>query len=308
MKLLSVIVACCAICSSFCSSSKEEKSAEGRWRMNETPVYDVLIDEKKVFVSLDEFEKVLLAPLSHFEQMSPVRGFSQEISFETTSVVDGAQRRLLLAEKTAYGRDDKEGFHLSFTNDRNEGWDIIWKDGFLYKKLLGGEYVRTSSVGEHIFYKEMLFRAIPDLYVLLRDHATMSAVAEGGRRRVVLRFADTTFPRGDLPPKKYLQNAYGTEEMNNDRLIEKLAGKKIEKISGTIDAEVSENLIIRRLAVDLSFTMAEDAVSFVVRGERVLLDRSPLEVVTPPFVAEYHRRSFEAAKNIMEKGSSHEEK
>jgi len=308
MRRIVVIVACCMVFLAGCRGGKEEKAVESRWRMSESPVYDLVIDEAEVFVSLDEFEKLLFAPLSHFERSSSVRGFSQELSFETTSVVEGVPRRLFLSEKVLYGRDEKDDFHLSYLNDRNEGWDIVWKENFLYKKLLGGEYVRTSSLGEHTYYKEMLFRAIPDIYAIFRNRATMSATSEKNIRRVTIRFSDKEVPRGSLPSKRYLQNAYGTEEINNDRLIEKLAGKNFAKITGTMDAEVTAGLLVRRLTIDISFTAQDEETSFVVRGERTLADRPLLEITVPPFVPEYHRRSFDAAKNIMEKGSSHEER
>ena len=47
-----------------------------------------------------------------------------------------------------------------------------------------------------------------------------------------------------------------------------------------------------------------------MRGERKVTDKPLLEVMVPSFVPEYHRRSFDAAKNIMDTGKneSHEEK
>jgi len=297
----------CAVALLSCSA-KDDKPVESRWRMLDTVEYKPDFDEGRLFVSLDEFEKLLLAPLAYFEGSPSVRGFSQEMTYRTESTTDKQTRRLELAEKTQYGRDEKGDFHLAYMNERNEGWDLIWKEGFLYKKLLGGEYVRTYSAGEHTFYKETLFRAMPDLYTIFRTRAEMTSAAAGTGRRVTIRFSDKEIPRGPLPPKRYLQNAYGGEEMNNDRLIATLAGKKFAQVSGTLDAEVTAGLLVRRLTLDLSFTVADEDVSFTVRGERSLSDKPRLEVAAPPFVPEYHRRSFDAAKNIMEKETPHEGK
>ncbi len=304
---LVLIVAVGAVLIAGCSD-KEEHAVESRWRMSDLPATDLALDEAALFVSIDEFEKLLRAPLAHYEQSYPVRGFSQEVSYETASVVEGTPRRLTLSEKVLYGRDDQGSFHLSFRNDRNEGWDFVWHEGFLYKKLLGGEYVRTSSAGEHTFYRETLFRILPDIATLLRDHAEMKVSQSGQVRRVTIHFSDKKVPRQPLPPRRYLQNAYGVEEMNNDRTIEKLAGKNLGKITGTLNAEVAAGPVLRRLVLDVSFTVLDEEVSFVIRGERVLSDKPLLETAAPPFVPEYHRRSFDAAKNIMEKESPREKK
>jgi hypothetical protein len=281
-------------------SGKGDKPVESRWRVLDTVEYQPDIDEGKLYVSLDEFEKLLFAPLFYFETAPSVRGFSQEMTYNTESVIEKETRKLELAEKVTYGRDDKGDFHLAYINERNEGWDLIWKEGFLYKKLLGGDYVRTYSTGEHTFYKETLFRSIPDLYAIFRTRAEISSAAGGTTRHVTVRFSDKEVPRGELPPKRYLQSSYGVEEMNNDKLIQTLAGKKFKGVGGTLDAEVTADLKIKRLTLDLKFTVADEEVSFAVRGERLLADKPLLEVATPAFSSEYHRRSFDAGKNIME--------
>ncbi|HOW52441.1 MAG TPA: hypothetical protein PLV42_10420 [bacterium] len=284
-------------------SGKGDKPVESRWRVLDTVEYQPDIDEGKLYVSLDEFEKLLFAPLFYFEKDAAVRGFSQELTYNTESVVDTVPRKLELAEKVTYGRDDKNDFHLAYINERNEGWNLLWKEGFLYKKLLGGDYVRTYSTGEHTFYKETLFRSIPDLYAIFRTHAEISS-SGGGDRHVVVRFSDKEVPRGALPPKRYLQSSYGVEEMNNDKLIQTLAGKKFKNIGGTLDAVVTPDLKVKRLTLDLKFTIADQEVSFTVRGERSLSDKPLLEVAIPAFSREYHRRSFDAGKNIMEEKSN----
>ncbi len=281
-------------------SGKGDKPVESRWRVLDTVEYQPDIDEGKLFVSLDEFEKLLFAPLFYFEKDAAVRGFSQEMTYNTESVVDKQPRRLELVEKTTYGRDDKNDFHLAYVNERKEGWDLIWKEGFLYKKLLGGDYVRTYSTGEHSFSKETQFRSIPDLYAIFRAHAEISSAAGGTARHVTVRFSDKEVPRGELPPKRYLQSSYGVEEMNNDKLIRTLAGKKFKGVGGTLDAEVTTDLKIKRLTLELKFTVAAEEVSFTVRGERTLADKPLLEIAIPAFSREYHRRSFDAGKNIME--------
>jgi len=294
----------------FSCSDGKDRPLESRWRMQDTVEYEPEINEAEVFVSLDEFEKVLFAPLAYVEKRYPVRGFSQEISFEARSRGEGSPRLLTLSEKVNYGRGGENDFHLSYLNDHNEGWDIVWKEGFIYKKLLGGEYVRTYSMGEHTFYKEMLFRMIPDLYTIFRTRAEMSSSPLNGGHRVVIHFSDKKIARPPLPPKRYLQNAYGSEEMNNDRVIANLAGKQFSGVSGTLDAEVTADLLVQRLTMELSFTVTDEETSFTVRGERKVTDKPLLEVMVPSFVPEYHRRSFDAAKNIMDTGKneSHEEK
>lgn len=290
--ILTVIAAC---------SGKSDKPTESRWRFTDTVEYRPDINEGKLFVSLDEFEKLLFAPLSFFEQHPSVVGFSQEISFLTESKLGNETRRLDLSDKVLYTRDAAGDLHLSYANNHSEGWDLVWKDGFLYKKLLGGDYVRTYSAGEHTFLKETLFRMIPDLYEMLRERAEIASTAEkGSRRHLTIRFVDRKMPREPLPLRRYLQNSFGAEEMNNDRIKTMLAGKQITGVSGTLDAEVDRDRVIRRMVIDLSFTLADEQVAFTVRGERTVTDKALLEVTVPPFSPEYHRRSFEAGKNIME--------
>ncbi len=304
--LYSAVLAVISTALSLPSCSKKENDAyEGRWRVTDKQEYTPNIDEATLDTSLAELEKLLYAPLFYFEENPKVRGFSQRVTISVQSKVDEDERRLELAEQALYSSDGKGNFKLSYQNERNEGYDIIWKDGFLYRKMLGGEYTRTFSAGEHAYYRESQFNVLPDIAAMLRNHAKIEKSAEvklGGEpcRHIVVRFTDAVQPVADLPQKRYLQNSFGLEEMRNDRMIADFASKKLDKISGTLSIFLASDNRLMRMVLDLTFRSIDDNVTITVNGERELKEKPAEQIAVPQFVSEYHRRSLDARKNIME--------
>jgi len=195
---------------------------------------------------------------------------------------------------------------MSYSNNHHEGWDLVWKDNFLYKKMLGGEYSKNVSLGEHLFLKENLFAVLPEIYTIFRKNARIKGVEDKFVRdvpckHVTILFGDSVEKRRDLSPKKYLQNSFGVEEMKNDRMIGAFSKMEKSEIAGTLELFVTADLKLFEMRMDLSFLFSAENVKFTIKGKRELRSLADEEVIaSPEFIPEYHRRTIEAAKNIME--------
>ncbi len=289
----------------FPSCSENKEKVESKWKVLDKEEYKPAINEESLYSSLEELEKVLLAPMFYFEEGGAIKGFTQKISYTAKSKVEEGDRVLVLNETVKYSRDEEGNFLLSYQNEDSQGWDMIWKDNFLYRKMLGGEFSKTFSMGEHRFYKESLFTIMPEIYSIFRENAKISS-AKGTTynnesvQKVVIKFSDDKNKRSPLPEKKYLQNSYGLEEMKNDKLIADFQKKDKKQINGELTLFVSSSKKVLKMEMDLNFVFTEENVTFNVKGERELSTEGAGKIAAPQFAPEYHRRSLDATKNIME--------
>jgi hypothetical protein len=302
-----------ALLISSCTSKKEH---EGRWRVIDEQVYDPDLDTKKVFTSLDELEKLIYAPFSYFRNSGDARTFLFDIKYRTEKQLENEKRSLVLEENVEYFSDDAGNYVMSFRNNRNEGYDFIWKDNFLYRRQLGGEFSKTFSMGEHRHYRETSFGSIPSIYSVLRNHAeiknTKQKVHEGIKgTQVTIVFNEKPAKRKKLQEKRYLQNLFGTEEMKDDSIVKEFAESKKEKVNGSLVLFLDGEHNIIFMQIECGFHLVNEGVDFSVKGGRILSKKSAEEnIEVPEYEEEYHRRTLDAAVNIMkdDKGKPKSEK
>ena len=156
-------------------SCSGKENVESKWRVINEETYAPKIDESQLFTSLDELEKLIIAPVSYFRDKNGIYSFAQNLTYETQSVVNEAPRKLVLSESARYKSDKNGNFSMSYQNNKNEGWDIVWRDNFFYRKQFGGEFTKTFSMGEHTTLRDNLFGTIPSLYMMMRDHASIKS-------------------------------------------------------------------------------------------------------------------------------------
>ncbi len=296
--------------------SDGNKNVESKWRVLNEETYEPKIDENQLYTSLDELEKLIVAPVSYFRDKNGIYSFSQSMDYETVSVIKtndeegnekSSERKLELHESSKYRSDKSGNFSISYQNNKNEGWDVIWRDNFFYRKQFGGEFTKTFSMGEHISLRDNLFGAIPSIYLMLRDHASIESekawkIGAFKGHLVTIVFSDKKTDRVALPEKKYLQNLQGTEEMRDDSLIAGLAGKKKENIKGKMTVFVSlEGAVAEMKIEELSFKFTDDDVTLNIKGTRNLSTDFAETIPEPEYNEEYHRRTLESSVNIMKK-------
>jgi hypothetical protein len=284
---------------------KSKKEHEGRWRVIDEQAYEPDIVESKLFSSLDELEKLIYAPFSYFFRVSGSRSFVQEMNYKTEKELEEEKRELTLTENVDYFSDDTGNYYLSFINNRNEGYDFVWKDNFLYRRHLGGEFSKTFSMGEHSHYRETSFSSIPRIYSVLRDHAQLHNTSKKKYQgievtEVQIAFNEKISKRKSLSRKRYLQNLFGTEEMKDDSIVEEFAQSKKDGVSGELKIYVDNENNIVFMELDCRFNLTDEAVNFSVKGSRVLSKKAADKIEIPEYEEEYHRRTIDAAKNIME--------
>ena len=289
-----------------------EKKIERKWRVIDEQVYEPKIDHSKMFDSLDELEKLIYAPLSYFQNKFKARSFIQDFEYVTNSVVDEDKRELKLSETVGYSSLENGDFKLTYKNNKNEGWDMIWKDNFLYRRQFGGEYTKTFSMGEHRYLREILFSEIPDMYTVLREHAQIASAkaetlagVEG--HLVVISFVNKKVNRKPLEEKSYLQNFQGTQEMKDDNLLAELAKKEKNGIGGKLKIFVDKDYVPIKMDLNVSFKLKNENVDFKIIGNRKLTDKAAEDIKVPIYNEEYHRRTLDAAVNIM-KGIKNDKK
>ena len=314
---------CFAVILAMVSCSGGSGNVESKWRVINEETYEPKIDESQLYTSLDELEKLIVAPVSYFRDKNGIYSFSQNIDYETVSVIktvsDDAEnektteRKLALHENSKYKSDKSGNFSMSYQNNKNEGWDIIWRDNFFYRKQFGGEFTKTFSMGEHITLRDNLFGAIPSIYLMLRDHASIESekswkVGTFKGHLVTVVFSDKKADRAALPEKKYLQNLQGTEEMRDDSLVAGLAGKKKDHIKGKMTVFVSlEGAVAEMKIENLSFRFTDEDVTFSIKGVRTLSTDFAETIAEPEYNEEYHRRTLDSSVNIMKKKSEKKE-
>ena len=291
-------------------------NVESKWRVLDEEKYEPKIDESQLYSSLDELEKLIIAPVSYFRDKNGIYSFSQNMDYETVSTVRNAdaaedakatERKLVLHESSKFRSDKSGNFAMSYQNNKNEGWEVVWRDNFLYRKQFGGEFTKTFSMGEHISLRDNLFSSLPSVYLMLRDHASIESEKEWKTgafkgHLVTIVFSDKKSDRASLPEKKYLQNLQGTEEKHDDTLVAGLAGKKKEKINGKMTVFVTlEGAVAEMKIEELSFRFSDEDVTFKIKGERRLSTDSAEIISEPDYNEEYHRRTLDSSVNIMKK-------
>ena len=297
-----------------CSGGKD--NVESKWRVINEEAYKPDIDESRLYTSLDELEKLIIAPVSYFQNKNEIYSFSQSVEYETVSTVKSGEesengksveRKLELRESSKYRSDKSGNFSMSYQNNKNEGWDIIWRDNFFYRKPFGGEFTKTFSMGEHLSLRDNIFASLPSIYLMLRDHASIESekawkVGSFKGHLVTIVFSDTKSERVALPKKKYLQNLQGTEEMRDDTLVAGFTGKKKENIKGKMTVFVTlEGAVAEMKIEDLSFRFADEGVVFNIKGRRTLSTDFAEIITEPEYNEEYHRRTLDSSVNIMKK-------
>lgn len=305
------------------SCSGNSENVESKWRVINEETYEPKIDESQLYTSLDELEKLIVAPVSYFRDKNGIYSFSQSVDYETVSVIKTAsgdagnekttERKLSLHENSKFRSDKNGNFSMSYHNNKNEGWDIIWRNNFFYRKQFGGEFTKTFSMGEHITLRDNLFGAIPSIYLMLRDHASIESekgwkIGSFKGHLVTIVFSDKKTDRAALPEKKYLQNLQGTEEMRDDSLIAGLSGKKKDQIKGKMTVFVSLDGAVAEMKIEeLSFRFSDEDVTFNIKGTRTLSTDSAETISEPEYNEEYHRRTLDSSVNIMKKKSEKKE-
>lgn len=306
------------------SCSGGNGSVESKWRVLNEDTYEPKIDESQLYTSLDELEKLIVAPVSYFRDKNGIYSFSQNVDYKTVSTVmnaksddaedaKAAERKLELHESAKYRSDKSGNFSMSYQNNKNEGWDVVWRNNFFYRKQFGGEFTKTFSMGEHITLRDNLFGAIPSIYMMLRDHASIESekawkTGSFKGHLVTVVFSDKKTDRAALPEKKYLQNLQGTEEMRDDSLVAGLSGKKKDGIKGKMTVFVSlEGAVIEMKIEDLSFRFTDEDVTFSISGRRTLSTDFAETIPEPEYNEEYHRRTLDSSVNIMKKKSEKKE-
>ena len=305
------------------SCSGNSENVESKWRVINEETYEPKIDESQLYTSLDELEKLIVAPVSYFRDKNGIYSFSQSVDYETVSVIKTAaddegnekttERKLSLHESSKYKSDKSGNFSMSYRNNKNEGWDIIWRNNFFYRKQFGGEFTKTFSMGEHISLRDNLFGAIPSIYLMLRDHASIESekawkIGAFKGHLVTIVFGDKKNDRAALPEKKYLQNLQGTEEMRDDSLIAGLSGKKKDHIKGKMTVFVALDGTVAEMKIEeLSFRFTDEDVTFSIKGVRSLSTDFAETISEPEYNEEYHRRTLDSSVNIMKKKSEKKE-
>jgi|GEM_PF-820345 len=317
------ILCCFAAILMIVSCSGNSENVESKWRVINEETYEPKIDESQLYTSLDELEKLIVAPISYFRDKNGIYSFSQSVDYETVSVIKTAsgdagnekttERKLSLHENSKFRSDKNGNFSMSYHNNKNEGWDIIWRNNFFYRKQFGGEFTKTFSMGEHITLRDNLFGAIPSIYLMLRDHASIESekgwkIGSFKGHLVTIVFSDKKTDRAALPEKKYLQNLQGTEEMRDDSLIAGLSGKKKDQIKGKMTVFVSLDGAVAEMKIEeLSFRFSDEDVTFNIKGTRTLSTDSAETISEPEYNEEYHRRTLDSSVNIMKKKSEKKE-
>ncbi len=289
----------------FLPCCKSRKEHEGRWRVIDEQVYEPEIKQEKLFTSLYELEKLIYAPFSYFSKVSGARSFVQEMSYRTAKELENEKRELVLSENVDYFSDDAGNYYMSFINNRNEGYDLVWKDNFLYRRQVGGDFSKTFSMGEHSHYRETSFTSMPQIYSVLRNHAE---IKNSSRKKfegvdvteINIVFNEKASKRKPLPRKRYLQNLFGTEEMKDDNIVKEFAQSRKENVNGDLKLFVDDENNVLMMQLNCGFHLSDEGVDFSVKGTRIISKKPAEEIKVPDYEDEYHRRTLDAAKNIME--------
>ncbi len=313
MKRLLMVIFVLFVCPVFFFScrDREKRGHEGRWRVIDEVVYEPKINFKNLMTSLDELEKLIYAPYSYFRDNGGMRMFVQNMNYTTQKQLEDEKRSLELKENVELLSDNDGNYVMSFANDRNEGYVFVWKNNFLYRKQMGGEFSRTFSMGEHRHYRETNFGSIPSIYSVLRNHAHIKGSSkktldgiEGTEVKII--FKENPSKRKKLPDKRYLQNLFGTEEMKDDSIVKEFAESKKENVRGELILFLDNEYNIINMTIDCGFDLVEEGVEFSVKGERMMTGDAVENIDVPEYEAEYHRRTLDAAVNIMNRGKRSE--
>ncbi|HNW81466.1 MAG TPA: hypothetical protein PKG52_01125 [bacterium] len=296
----------------FLAGCSDNKEIEKKWRVLDEQKYAPEIDRELLEGSLDELEKLIFAPSQYFKEKGDILSFRQNLKYQTESEVKEENRTLILEEEAKYSADEKNNYVMHFTNNRNEGWDIIWKDNFFYRKQFGGEFAKTFSMGEHIYLREAVFGSIPSIYSVLRDHAqieTSGTKTKNGIKgtEIIISFVSKKLERDPFEEKKYLQNLQGTEEMKDDNLIASLTGKEKKDVSGSMTLFINDKLVITEMSISAGFVLTNEMVKFSIEGKRILNKKQTEKIEVPVYNEEYHRRTLDAAVNIMKETKNDKE-
>jgi hypothetical protein len=282
---------------SIVACSKEKKDVERKWRVLDEQRYAPSIDEETVLTDLDELEKLIFAPSFFVREKGGFHSFEQTMKYTVESVVGEETRNLMLEESAEYFSDVEGSFKMSYKNSSNEGWSMVWKDNFLYRRQFGGEYTKSVSMGEHRYLRESIFGSIPAVYKILRNHAVISShgnkqVKGTNLTAVNIVLKDKSVKRKGLSERTYLQNLQGTEEMKDDALAAEFLKKDKKEISGEMTVYVDGTLSVVQLEFDVSFK-TED-IKFSIEAKRTLSAKPAEKIEVPEYTDEYHRRSLDS--------------
>lgn len=282
----------------------EKNVVESKWRVLDEQIYAPEIDKDELYLSLDELEKIIFAPSVFFREKGGIYSFEQNMKYVTESLVKEEKRELNLEENVKYSSSKNDSFKMIYENNRNEGWSMIWKDNFFYRKQFGGEFTKSFSMGEHVYLRESLFGSMPSIYSFLRNNADIKAFDIKKRKNVKgtevkIVFNDENHKREPIVEKRYLQNLQGTEEMKDDRMIADFMKKEKKNINGDLILFVDENYTILEMDMNISFDFVQDKVKFIIEGKRVLNKKVAEKIETPIYNEEYHRRTIDSSINIM---------
>lgn len=296
----------------FLAGCSDDKAIEKKWRVLDEQEYAPEIDKELLEGSLDELEKLIFAPSQYFKEKGGILSFHQNLKYQTESEVKEENRTLMLEEEAKYSSDDKNNYAMHFTNNRNEGWDLIWKDNFFYRKQFGGEFGKTFSMGEHIYLREAVFGSISAIYSVLRDHAQIDSSGTKTKHgikgtEIIISFVSKKLERDAFEEKKYLQNLQGTEEMKDDNLISNLTGKEKKDVSGSMTLFINNDLVIIEMSISARFVLTNELVKFSIEGKRILNKKQTERIEVPVYNEEYHRRTLDSSVNIMKETKNDKE-
>jgi hypothetical protein len=150
------------------------------------------------------------------------------------------------------------------------------------------------------------------MYTVLRENAEITsskaetlAGIEG--HLVIISFSDKKVDRKPLNEKSYLQNFQGTQEMKDDNLLIELGKKEKSGIEGKLKIFLDKDHVPVKMDLSVSFKLKKEGVDFKITGSRKLSEKAAERVVVPAYNEEYHRRTLDAAVNIM-KGIKNDKK
>ena len=84
---------CCFFAVLLIVSCSGKDNVESKWRVINEETYAPEIDESQLYSSLDELEKLIIAPVSYFRDKNGIYSFSQSLTYETKSVVGDVVKR-----------------------------------------------------------------------------------------------------------------------------------------------------------------------------------------------------------------------
>jgi len=95
--------------------------------------------------------------------------------------------------------------------------------------------------------------------------------------------------------------------MKDDNLLLELEKKEKKGIEGELKIFLDKDNVPVKMDMNVSFKLKKEDVDFKITGNRKLSEKAGEEVKVPIYNEEYHRRTLDAAVNIM-KGIKNDKK